>query len=106
MTRSNRNQKLSEKYVDDGMSHPHDMTLTDEERPGHRVLTDVVTDLYDYSTTSIMEVVVRPERDMDTNKLIENEAGRNKYDMDMEKSIDLLIEKTHSVSRATWIRRS
>ena len=64
------------------MSESDEMTVTGEERPGHRVLTDVVTDLYDCSSTSTLEVAVRP-----------------KSDMDAEEPIDIVIEKDRSPSQ-------
>ena len=74
------------------VSDSDDMTVTGEERPGHRVLTDDVIGLYDCSSTSTLEVAVHPKRDMDADKLIDNEttrgAARPRSDMDVEKSVE------------------
>ena len=95
MTRRNYNRiqnKTPNNTVLTEMCDSDDMTVAGEERPGHRVLTDDVIGLYDYSSTSTLEVAVRPKRDMDADKLIdnviENETVRPKCDMGAEEPID------------------
>ena len=67
-------------------------TVTGDERSGHCMQTDDVIDLCDFSSTSMLEVAVRPKRDMDAEKPIDNEianeAVRPKSDIDAEKPID------------------
>ena len=49
------------------------VTVTGDERPGHRVLTDDVIGLSECPNTSALEAVVRPKRDMDVEEPIVNE---------------------------------
>ena len=70
------------------MRDSDDTTVIGQECPGHRVLTDVVKDLYDCSSTSTLEAAVRPKCNLDADELIdnliENEAVRPMSDMDAE----------------------
>ena len=79
------------------MHKSHNMTVTGDERPGHRVLPDDVIGLCGCSNTSTLEVAVGPKCDMAAEKLIDNEivteAVRPKRDMDSEEPIDKEIEK-------------
>ena len=72
------------------------VTVTGDERPGHRVLTDDVIGLCHCSNTSTWEIAVRLNRDMDAEEPIDNEivneAARPKRDMDAEEPIDNDIE--------------
>ena len=80
MTRSNNDRiqnKTPNNTVMMEMSDSDDMIVTGEERPGHCVLTDDVMGLYDCSSTSTLEVAVRPKCDMDAEKSVEN---KNEYD--------------------------
>ena len=95
MTRSNYNRIQSttpKNTLTMEMSDTDSMIVTGEERPGHRVLTDDVTCLYDCSCTSTLELAVRPKRDMDADELIDNETARGaahpKSDMVAEKSVE------------------
>ena len=60
------------------------MTVTRDERPGHRVLADDVIDLCDFSSTAMLEVAVSPTCDINVGKSdgneIENDAVRTKRD--------------------------
>ena len=77
------------------MSDSDDMTVTGEERPGHRVLTDDVTGLYDCSSTSTLEVAVRPKCDMDVEKSEnEHDATRSKCGDEAE-AVDEDARKTN-----------
>ena len=49
------------------------VTVTGDERPGHRVPTDDVIGLCDCSNTSTMDVAVRPKSEMDAEKSAETE---------------------------------
>ena len=53
------------------------MTVTGDERPGHRMLKDDVIGLCDCSNTSTLEVAVRPNRDMDAEKSAETENEKD-----------------------------
>ena len=68
------------------MRNSADRTVTGEERPGHPVLRDLVTELYDCPSTSTLDSAVRPKCDMDAEEpidiVIEKDAVRPKSDMD------------------------
>ena len=55
------------------VSESDNMIVTGDERPGHRMLTDDVIDLCNFSSTSMLEDAVRPKRDMDAEKSAETE---------------------------------
>ena len=93
----NRNQNKTPKNTEmTEVNESDNMTVTGDERPGHRMLTDDVIDLCDFSSTSMLEDAVRPKRDMDAEKPIDNEIGneavRSKSDMDAVDSDDNEIE--------------
>ena len=52
------------------MNESDNMTVTGDDRPEHRMLTDDVIDLCDFSSTSMLEDAVRPKRDMDAEDLV------------------------------------
>ena len=74
----NRNQNRTQNSAEmTEVNESDNMTVTDEERPGHRVLTDDVTGLCDCSNTSALEAAVRPKCDMDAEKPIDNEIAND-----------------------------
>ena len=52
------------------MNESDNMTVTRHQRPGHRMLADDVKDRCDFSSTTMLEVTVRPKCDMDAEKIV------------------------------------
>ena len=81
MGNDNRPQNKTERNTETTEVKKSDnMTVTRDERPGHRMLADDVIDPCDFSSTTMLEVAVRPKCDMDAEKPI-LQAARPNCDM-------------------------
>ena len=64
MSNDNRTQSKTERNTETTEVNESDnMAVTRDERPGHRMLADDVIDPFDFSSTTMVEVVVRPKCD-------------------------------------------
>ena len=103
----NRTQGKTERTTEmTEVNESDNMTVTRDERPGHRMMADDVIDPCDFSSTTMLEVAVQPKCDMDAGKSdgneIENDAVRPKCDEDAASKHEKKAKDSSSSKKITW----